>query len=470
MAEVEDPVRAARMRQRMERLYPVCAASPAPAYGRPSPSSPRPCRSRRWRCPRGRRCTTGRSTTSGRSGRPTSPTRPGGALVDVRDHTLHLVSATAPGPGARSRSTSSGRTCTRCPTIPTGSRTAPRYYVRNWGFCLSAAPARRPGRGAVRGGRRHDAGARRAELRRALPAGRHRRGGRSSPRTCATPRWSTTTCRASRSPSSWPRRSRRCRRAATATGSSSRRAPSARMTWLSRNPRGAPAHPARAGAHRPGRRRAAGLQADPACATGPSTPRRATSCAGAGARCVATRRTATTSDSSTRSGFDLPVGRLIAHPARGVPRVPHVRGRPDLRHRRRARGVAGRAHRDRRRPRARRDVRQPQSVRRAAAGCAGAVSADGREERLRRSDGDAVDAGRTPTGGPACWRSPRSRGSTSHASTRQPPTWPRRGSWSRRTASRSAASGRAGHRAAWSVPAGGGMPARSRPPPEPRRR
>ena len=38
------------------------------------------------------------------------------------------------------------------------------------------------------------------------------------------------------------------------------------------------------------------------------------SCAGAGARCAATRRTATTSGSSTRSGFDLPVGRLTRTP------------------------------------------------------------------------------------------------------------------------------------------------------------
>ena len=56
-------------------------------------------------------------------------------------------------------------------------------------------------------------------------------------------------------------------------------------------------------------------------------------------------------------GFDLPVGRLLAHPARRVPGVPHVRGRPRLRQRRgAARSRYAALARDRRRPRERRDA------------------------------------------------------------------------------------------------------------------
>ena len=60
----------------------------------------------------------------------------------------------------RCRSPSCGRSCTRIPSSPTGSRTAPRTTRGRWGFCLSQSELDALEDGRVRGRRRQHARAR----------------------------------------------------------------------------------------------------------------------------------------------------------------------------------------------------------------------------------------------------------------------------------------------------------------------
>ena len=68
----------------------------------------------------------------------------GRRLVDFRDHTLHLVCYSGPVRGHVDARASCGPTCTRCPTTRTGFPTGPATTMRNWGFCLTRAPAATP--------------------------------------------------------------------------------------------------------------------------------------------------------------------------------------------------------------------------------------------------------------------------------------------------------------------------------------
>ena len=254
------------------------------------------------RARRGRRCSTGRSTTSGTCGRPTSPTRPGRRVVDFRRAHPAPGGLQRPGPRHASRSTSCGPTCTRCPTTPTGSPTAPATTT---GTGASASPTRQLRRARARG-RTTWSSTRRSspgeltygEL--VLPGDDRRGGRRHLARVPSLP--------GQRQPD---RAHRRGGAGARLCGPAVQRytyrflfAPGTiGVAHLAQpQPRRAPPDPARAGPHRPGRSAAPWSTSGPGTATRAVDARgRARRRAGAGARCAATRRTATTSGSSTRS-------------------------------------------------------------------------------------------------------------------------------------------------------------------------
>ena len=188
---------------------------------------------RRSACPPARRCSTGRSATSGTSARPTSPTPPA-AGWSTSPTTTCTWSATACPVRAASRSTSCGRTCTRCPTTPTGSPTAPATTT---GLGLLPRPATLDalGDGPVRRGRRHHARARRAVYGELLDPGETDEEVIVTSHVChpslANDNLSGLTVAVELAGAS-----RRARRAATPTGSSSRPGTIGSLTWLSRNP------------------------------------------------------------------------------------------------------------------------------------------------------------------------------------------------------------------------------------------
>ncbi|MGZ8744223.1 MAG: DUF4910 domain-containing protein [Nocardioides sp.] len=136
MAEVEDPVRAARMRQRMERLYPVLRSItgagvretlavlaetvPVTQVGVPSGTQVHDWTiNDEW--------TVREAYIADATGR---------RLVDVRDHTLHLVSSSSPVRGTFTLDELRPHLHT-LPDHPDWIPYRTSYYVRNWGFCLT---------------------------------------------------------------------------------------------------------------------------------------------------------------------------------------------------------------------------------------------------------------------------------------------------------------------------------------------
>ena len=206
------------------------------------------------------------------------------------------------------------------------------YYDERWGFCLTPAPARRAARRRVRGA---------ASTRRSrhghltygeclLPGRDRRRGADLLPRLPPVAR--------QRQPVGHRRRDARWRGAlAGAAPRYTLPVPVRARARSARSP-GWPATEERVGAD-PARPRRSPASATPAAFTYKrSRARRRRDRPGRRPRAAALRRgrtrsstsprTATTSASTARPGFDLPVGCLDAHAARPVPRVPHLGRRP----------------------------------------------------------------------------------------------------------------------------------------------
>ena len=295
-------VRAARMRRPDGAALPACAAaSPATASARPShvlaETVPLAARSA---VPSGTQVHDWTINDEWNVREAWIADATGRRVVDVRDHTLHLVCYSSP---VRGTFTLDG-----APAAPAHaarpSRLDPlphQLLPPELGLLPDPAPARRAGgRGpfdVVVDTTLEPGELTYGEL--FLPGDTDEEV--SSPRTCATPRWSTTTCPGSPSPSSWPRRSRPGRRAATAYRFLFAPGTIGSLTWLSRNPDVLPR--IRHGLVLTGLGGGGPLvYKRTRHADRPSTPPRATSYAGAGVRCATTRRTATTSGSSTRSG------------------------------------------------------------------------------------------------------------------------------------------------------------------------
>ncbi len=186
------------------------------------------------RCRRERRCSTGRCRPSGTSATPRSRTLPEQRVIDFRRVEPARRQLQRAGAGHACRSTSSDRTCTRCPTSPTDP--VPHLLLqRDVGLLPGGRPAASAARRRVRGGDRQHARARLADLRRVLRARpSRRRGACLDPRLPSVAR-ATTISAGSPCPPCWPHRSRPARRRVYATGSSSRPARSARSPGSHRN-------------------------------------------------------------------------------------------------------------------------------------------------------------------------------------------------------------------------------------------
>ena len=255
--------RAARMRDRMERLYPLL------------PQHHRRRRTRTLAVLAETMPARAHAVPSGTAGASTGPINDewnvrDAYIADPDGRRLVDFRRPHPAPGQLQRARSRPDDARGAPPAPAHAARPSRLdplphhlLPPTWGFCLTHAPARGDGGRASSTWSSTPPSSPASSPTASCHARRQRPTRCSSARTSAIRRWPTTTCPASPSPPSWPRPARPGRAALHLPLPLRPRDDRLASPGSARTPTVA-AHPPRPRAHRAGRRRAAGLQADPA--------------------------------------------------------------------------------------------------------------------------------------------------------------------------------------------------------------